>query len=342
MKECGYMPRLVAWELTRRCHFRCRYCRVGDAPPGGEELTIAQCFLVLEAIASAYRPVMIITGGDPFLREDIFAIARHGSDLGLTMVAASCGMGLDEKIALRIVESGIRRVSLSLDGARAESHDGFRGVPGAFDMVIEAITACGKADLEFQINTTVTKLNAGELREIVDLARRLGAKAFHPFFFVPTGTGRDATSLSLNEREYEIILRGLFEWGRESGFLIKPTCAPQYYRIAARLDPGAHPRRAGRGCMAGESFAFISSTGDVKPCGFLDLVAGNLIEADYDFQRVWTRSELFRELRDRSLYSGACATCDYQAVCGGCRARAYEVSGNFLGEEPFCAYGRSR
>ena len=338
MKSLSYEPKLIAWELTRACRLHCLHCRMSTAPEGGEELSAEQCFSVLEGIAAAFSPIIILTGGDPFLREDLFRIAHRGSELGLTVVAASCGVGFDGETALRCMRSGIRRVSFSLDGATAESHDSFRGVPGSFAQVLAGMAACRESGLDFQINTTVTRLNAAELEDIANLAVESGAKAFHPFFFVPTGRGRDAVSLSLDAEEYEKVLLRINSREREFPLSVKVTCAPQYYRIAAQ---GGSTGRRGRGCMAGESFAFISATGDVKPCGFLDLAAGNLLESGYDFGRIWNASGLFARLRDRSLYSGKCAGCAYEAVCGGCRARAYEVSGDYLGEEPYCAYGRA-
>ena len=339
MKAPVYAPRLIAWELTRECRLQCLHCRMGAASEDAEELSGEQCFLILEGIAAAYKPIIILTGGDPFLREDLFPIALRGSEVGLTMVAASCGVGFDKETALRCVRSGIRRVSFSLDGATAGSHDAFRGVSGSFEQVLNAMAACREAALDFQVNTTVTRYSADELKDIADLAGISGAKAFHPFFFVPTGRGRNAAPLSLDAEEYEQILHRIHSWSQGSSLSIKVTCAPQYYRIAAQRDPAGSPVRHGRGCMAGESFAFISATGDVKPCGFLDLVAGNLRDSFFDFEKIWSTSELFARLRNRSLYSGKCAGCAYEAVCGGCRARAYEVSGNLLGEEPFCAYG---
>ncbi len=281
------------------------------------------------------------------MRKDVFEIASYGTGLGLKMVLASCGTLLSESSIEKMKQSGIKRISLSVDGADEKTHDGLRQVKGAFKSVIKAAETARKNGMEFQINTTVTKLNYKQLPEIFDLAVKTGAVSFHPFMLVPTGRGKEMADLELSAREYEKILNWVYEKREKTPINLKPTCAPHYYRIFRErekekgrpVDFKTHGLDAmTKGCMGGQSFAFISHKGKVQICGFLDIEAGDLRKENLDFKKIWEESTLFKEVRNIDEYSGKCGYCEYGKVCGGCRARAYAVSGNYLGEEPFCNY----
>lgn len=334
------IPRLIAWEMTEDCQLKCTHCRIGEGCAATRrEMNTAESKRVLDSIAPHYKPILIMTGGNPLLRKDFFELAAYGTSLGMRTVLASCGYGMSRETVEKLKESGIQRVSFSIDAAKPEDHDRFRGETGSYQAVMEAAAFCRDGDLGFQINTTVTKLNRHELHTIYDMAREMGAVEFHPFFFVPTGSGQGQHNLSLDAEEYETVLEeiaGLNAQGTPMVF--KPTCAPQYARIFRQQHPDGDRRLGGAGCMGGKSFAFISASGQVKICGFLSVIAGDLREVDFDFHRVWTESELFNNLRDFKRYEGKCGTCAYRVACGGCRARAYEVRGSYLEEEPFCAY----
>ncbi|MHB1382039.1 MAG: heme b synthase [Thermoleophilia bacterium] len=339
-------PRLVAWEITRRCNLSCRHCRAAaDKGPYPGELSTEKCFQVIDEIAAVGKPIVILTGGDPMLRESVYEIARYGTDKGLKMVMSPCGTLLDEANARRLKEAGIDRVSLSIDGATAASHDDFRRVNGAFADVIKGIDAVKKAGIEFQVNTTVTQVNLPELPAILQLAIDLGAVAFHPFLLVPTGRGKELADQELTPAEYEETLNWVYDQRDKVPLHFKPTCAPHYYRIlrqrahaeGRKVNPEAFGMDArAKGCLGGQGFCFISYRGEVQICGFLDIRCGDLNQAN--FGEVWHNSSVFKEMRDLDGYHGRCGYCEYRRHCGGCRARAYELTGDYLDEEPFCVY----
>jgi radical SAM protein with 4Fe4S-binding SPASM domain len=279
------------------------------------------------------------------MRRDIYDLARHGTDLGLRMVLAPCGLLLNESSIRRLMASGIRRISLSLDGADPPTHDGFRGVEGGFDGVVRAARLARDAGLEFQVNTTVTRHNYRQLEDILSLAVRLGASGFHPFLLVPTGRGRDLLEEEITPGEYERLLTWFHEKSLHAPIKVKPTCAPHYYRIVRQREysSGGLHESSGfdahtKGCLGGQSFAFISHTGKVQICGFLDVEAGDMRRSGFDFARIWNTSPLFLEMRNRYAYTGKCGVCEYWSLCGGCRARAYALTGDYMYEEPFCLY----
>ncbi len=347
----GFQPRLIAWEVTRRCPLRCRHCRASASDRAYEgELDTAEAFRFMEGVAAFARPILILTGGEPMVREDVYRIAERGTALGLRVVMAPCGLLMDPESTRRLREAGIQRISLSIDGADAATHDGFRRTEGAFAAVLRAAGLAREQGLEFQVNTTVTRLNVGQLEQILELAIRLGAVSYHPFLLVPTGRGRELAELAIDPLEYERVLTWLYRRSLECPIQLKPTCAPHFYRILRQQGPAAGgperpPAREGhglnamtKGCLGGQSFAFVSHTGKVQICGFLDLEAGDLRQADYDFRRIWEGSPLFESVRAYDRYKGKCGACEYLRVCGGCRARAYAAVGDHLAEEPYCVY----
>jgi heme b synthase len=343
-----FQPRLIAWEVTRRCPMSCRHCRASADNRNYEgELSTEEAFRFLDGVAAFARPIVILTGGEPMAREDIYRIAEYGNRLGLRMVMAPCGLLMDRKSTRRIIASGIQRISLSIDGADRETHDAFRQTAGAFEAVVNAARLAREEGLEFQVNTTVTRLNIGQLEKILDLAISLGAVGFHPFLLVPTGRGKGMADLAIDPQEYERVLNWIYEQSLDCRIQIKPTCAPHYYRILRQREKQAgrevsvetHGLNAmTKGCLGGQAFAFLSHTGKVQICGFLDLEAGDIRSSDFDFRRIWEHSELFAALRNPSRYEGKCGLCEYLSFCGGCRARAYAAGGNYLAEEPFCVY----
>jgi heme b synthase len=338
--------RMIAWEITRQCNLSCIHCRASaEHGPYPGELTTSECLKLLDDIASFSNPVIILTGGEPLLREDIFQVARHGTEKGLRMVMAVNGTLVDEKVAQKMQDAGIQRISVSIDGATAESHDRFRQVPGAFERAIQGIRLAKKVGLEFQINTTITPQNRHELSAILDLAIDLGAAAHHVFLLVPTGRGKELPEQQVTAQDYEDTLTWFYDQKERSPLHLKATCAPQFYRILrqkARIEgKNVTSENFGldattRGCLGGISFCFISHVGQVQPCGYLNLNCGNIRENTLEY--IWTKSSIFRDLRDFSNYKGRCGLCEYRKVCGGCRARAYEISGDFLEEEPYCSY----
>jgi len=368
VKQLPATLRMAAWEITRSCNLNCVHCRAAaSGGPYAGELDTAACRRLLDDIAAFSKPVIILTGGEPLLRPDIWEIAAYGDRLGLRMVMATNGTLVTEEVAGKMLPAGIRRVSVSLDGPDAMSHDGFRRAPGAFAGALAGIAAMKKAGVEFQINTTITRDNLDRLREIHELAMNLGAAAHHIFLLVPTGRARDLADQEISAGQYEETLSWFYEQSRISPIQIKATCAPHYYRIIHQRragerreerdrQPAAADRRPGfpegvpaqeaavghplhtmtRGCLGGVSFCFISHRGQVQPCGYLELDCGRI--GKQGFREIWEVSPVFRDLRDPSRYRGKCGRCEFIRVCGGCRARAYERTGDYLAAEPYCLY----
>jgi len=348
---------VVAWEITRRCNLMCAHCRASamDGPYEGEFST-EECLGLVDQILEVGRPILILSGGEPLTRPDVFQVARYAASRGLRVALGTNGTLITEEVAQHCREVPISRVGVSLDFPTPELQDKFRGKAGAFEMVMGGIEECRRAGLEVQINTTVTSLNSGYLDDLLSISLDMGAVAFHPFMLVPTGRGKGLRDVELSPEEYERILNWVYDRQVELGdrIFIKPTDAPHYFRIISQrrrraddMEPirTGNPRPAGhpgslnsftRGCLAGVSFCFVSHRGRVQGCGYLDVEAGDVRKDG--FAKVWSDSPLFRELRDLSNLKGKCGLCEYRRVCGGCRARAYEATGDWLEPEPYCIY----
>lgn len=342
--------RLVAWETTRRCNLACKHCRaVAEDHPYGNELSTTAAFRLLDQIKAVGDPIIILTGGEPLLRSDIFDITAYGTRLGLRMVMAPNGTLITKETAIRMKKSGIKRISISLDGSTPETHDAFRGVEKAYDHALRGINMAKEAGLEFQINTTITKTNLDQIPKILNFAQNLGAVAHHIFLLVPTGRGKYIVDTEINAREYEKTLNWFYDQQDKTSLQLKATCAPHYYRIlrqrakkdGEKVTFETHGLDAvTRGCLAGNGFCFISHVGRVQACGFLDVECGDITKMT--FKKVWEHSTVFNALRDFSNLKNNCGICEFKNVCGGCRARAYEATGNYLEEEPLCSYQPGR
>jgi heme b synthase len=342
----GNVVRMIAWEVTRSCNLNCAHCRAAaSCGPYRGELSTDKCFKLIDEIAALSSPVIILTGGEPLLRPDIFEIATYGTNKGLRMVMATNGTLVTPAVAKKMIQSGIKRVSISIDGKDAHSHDNFRQQKGAFAGAMAGIEALKSAGMEFQINTTITTNNLNQIKDILKIAKDLGAAAHHIFLLVPTGRGKDLAAQAITAAEYEETLMWFHQESMSCEIQLKATCAPHYFRIMHQNKPkGEKPvKKAGgyfhestRGCLGGISFCFISHVGQVQPCGYLELDCGNVKKKS--FAAIWEKSEVFRNLRDYSKYSGKCGRCEFIKVCGGCRARAYEATGDYLAEEPLCLY----
>jgi radical SAM protein with 4Fe4S-binding SPASM domain len=308
----GPLPRLIAWELTRTCNLSCIHCRAASIDkPYPNELTTEECMNLLDEVASFASPIMILTGGEPLLRPDLFEIATYGTEKGLRMVLATNGLLIDTETTKKMREASIQRVSISLDGATAESHDKFRQVAGAFAGSLRGIDLLKKASIEFQINTTITSFKEQEIAA----------------------------------KDYEQTLNWFYDQSDKVDMQLKATCAPHYYRImrqrakeeGKKVTVESHGMDAvTRGCLGGTAFLFISHVGQVQPCGYLEVDCGNVRQAPLG--EIWRDSEVLKNLRNFEAYQGRCGVCEYRKVCGGCRARAFEATGDYLQEEPLCTY----
>ena len=338
--------RLVAWEVTRSCNLACKHCRAeAHTEPYPGELSTEEAKALIDTFPETGSPIIIFTGGEPLMRHDIFELIAYARSKDLRCVMAPNGTLITRESARRMKECGVPRCSISIDGADPESHDLFRGTPGAFADAMRGIAYLKEAGVEFQLNTTVTRNNLGHFKRIFELASSLGAAAWHIFLLVPMGRAVELQDQVISPDEYEEVLNWFYDFRKTTSMHLKATCAPHYYRIMrqrAKADGLAvTPETFGmdaltRGCLGGTGFCFISHTGQVQPCGYLELDCGNIRATP--FPEIWRTSKPFVQFRTPAEYEGKCGTCEYHRVCGGCRARAYSLTGNYMGEEPLCSY----
>lgn len=342
---------LVAWEITGRCNLFCAHCRgsaTSDCVEG--ELTTQECFNLIDQILEVGNPILILTGGEPLCRPDVMQIAEYAVKKGLRVVLGTNGTLITDEIAAQLKAVPVSRVGISLDFTIAKLQDEFRSKRGAFDTAMRGVTAARKAGVEVQINSTITKMNVDYLDDLLSLALEAGAVAFHPFMLVPTGRGKGLEAVELSPERYEQTLNWIYDKQKQLGdrIFFKPTDAPHYLRVmkqrqkqeceALPQSKAGHnaANRITRGCLAGIGFCFISSRGKVKGCGYLDVEAGDI--KINSFSQVWNNSPLFQSLRNLANLKGKCGVCEYKRICGGCRARAYEATGDYLEAEPYCIY----
>ena len=386
--------RLVFWEVTKGCNLRCIHCRATATELSSPtDLATRTALNIIDQIAAAANPILVLSGGEPLYRSDIFRLARYATDKGLRVALATNGTLVTKDVARMIVDAGVRRVSISLDGAEALTHDSFRGIPGAFEAAVRGLQNLKALGVSVQINMTIARHNAHQLPDVLQLARNLGAYALHTFLLVPVGCGVDiAAEQMVPAEEYERMLNWFYDQSLADGIELKATCAPHYFRVARQRraadrraaeqlasiapvqtpkvpdrssigptdmtmpgstgialkpqgigqpvgHPGGHPSDLNamtKGCLAGTGVCFISHEGEVYPCGYLPVIAGDLRKQT--FADIWENSTVFHELRDTSGLKGKCGCCEFRNVCMGCRARAYAATGDFMDEEPFCVY----
>lgn len=361
--------RLIFWETTRACNLECPHCRASAIKTRlPEELTTQEAKRFIDSAASFSKSILVFSGGEALLREDIFELIEYASLAGIKPTLASNASLITPETALKLKQSGTILIAVSLYGSNARAHDAFCGEPGAFEKSLQGIENLKSAGLGLQINTTITKKNLGELEAIGKLALDIGAKSYHIFFLVPVGRGLGMEGDEITPQEYEQAFNRLYDFKSKFPIHIKPTCAPHYYRVARQRDKNAgqsfichSPVKPGndkmcavsvrlpvehayhemtKGCLAGQGVCFISYKGEVFGCGYLPLAAGDLRKQD--FKTIWNESELFKTLRDESKLKGRCGICEFKKVCSGCRARAYAATGDYLQEEPYCVYQPSK
>lgn len=342
---------LVIWEVTQACDLACVHCRASAMPSRNPwELTTEDGFRLLDQVKrfgqnSDMTPLMVFTGGDPLKRPDLFEMMKYSVKLGLrTNVSPSATPLLTNDVIDEFKRIGIARMAISLDGATAESHDEFRGIPGTFERAMVALRHAQKIGLDVQYQTTVTKRNINELEQIARLGAELGVKMWSLFFLIVTG--RAAAEDDLSGADYEKVFDIIYRVSKTAPFEVKTTEAMHYRRFVAqrRKEEGhdAQAAAAGRaafrtaGVSDGKGFVFVSHQGEVYPSGFLPLSAGNVKQES--LVDIYRDRALFRILRDTTLRDGKCGHCEYHKICGGSRSRAYALTGNYLAEDPRCVY----
>ena len=338
-------PLLVIWEATQACDLSCVHCRASaQSQRDPKELSFDEGMYLLEEIKSFGNPLMVFTGGDPLKRPDLYALLRHSVEIGLrTNVTPSATPLLTEDAIDRFQDCGISRMAISLDGPDAASHDSFRGVPGTFDRAMLALRHARDIGLDTQLQTTVTRRNMHRLQQMADIAGDVKAKMWSLFFLVVTGRALEADDLTAEE--YEKVFEFMYETSLTAPFDIKTTEAMHYRRYVARRLRETHGAEAENsrnmvyrtaGVSDGRGFVFVSHTGEIYPSGFLPISAGNVRRER--LTEVYRNSSLFRILRDPDLREGKCGRCEYIKICGGSRARAFALTGNYLAEDPRCVY----
>lgn len=387
-------PRLIFWELTKGCNLHCIHCRATATELSSpRDLPTPKAREIIEQIAAYASPILVLSGGEPLYRRDVYGLARFATECGLRVALATNGTLVTKDVARKIKDSGVKRVSISLDGADAQTHDTFRGIPGAFEAAIYGLRNLKQLGMQVQINTTIARHNAHQLADVLELAKGIGADALHTFLLVPVGCGVDiAAEQMVPPEEYEAMLNWFYDRSIEGGIELKATCAPHYFRVvrqrraAERKEtgygaraaekagsigpadmmmpgatgivinknrelagmlpghPGGHPgsghpdamNAMTKGCLAGTGVCFISHEGEVFPCGYLPVKAGDL--RSQSFREVWENSMVFEQLRDTGNLKGKCGCCEFRNICMGCRARAFAATNDMMQEEPFCVY----
>ena len=357
--ESKQVLRLLFWESTIRCNLTCAHCRRLESDEAADkDLTTDQAKEVIEQLEDlgrkqAMMPVLVFSGGEPLCREDLFELVGQAKSLGIVPALATNGTLIDAAVAKIIKDSGIARVAVSLDGATAEVHDKLRQLEGSFERAVEGIGHLHDKNVPFQVNITLTRHNAGQLEDVYELSKSLGAVAVHIFMLVPVGCGQAlAKTDMLSPEQYEQKMLEICSLDSRGQLQMKVTCGPHYERVIrqqglqqSRMEtnqsddsvPGrSRHKGVSRGCLAGLGVLFVGHQGDVFPCGYLPVKCGNVLE--HKLSEIWYNNQDLAQMRNSNALEGKCGVCGYRQVCGGCRGRAYAATGNYMAEEPFCAY----
>jgi len=349
-----YAPFLVVWDFTHKCNLSCKHCYSNSGATNETELTTKEALEVVDQLADFGVIALAFSGGEPLSRKDFFEVASHAAKRGLYVSVATNGTLLTNENVRKLKQAKINYVEVSIDGATAETHDSFRGVPSAFDKAVAGLKTCVEADLCACIATTATKSNIDEMPEILDLAEEIGVARFTYFNFIPTGRGKEHYDQDLSPEEREKLMLYLLDRMSKGYKVTILTTAPQLARVALQCQgPGdtatmsmAHMQTVKvskkavpladfiGGCGAGRLYCSLSPQGDVHPCVFLPINVGNLKKEK--FGDVWLNSKLFNALRNRDNLKGTCGKCDYKYICGGCRARANAYKNDILASDVGC------
>lgn len=355
--------RLLFWESTIKCNLTCAHCRrVEDDEAADTDITTAQAKQLIDQLAEVgekqdFMPILVFSGGEPLCRDDIFELIVYAKETGLLCALATNGTLINSGIAQNIKDACIERVSVSLDGATSEVHNKLRKLEGSFEAAVGGVKFLRECGVPFQINMTITRHNVHQLDDIFVLAENLGAVAVHLFMLVPVGCGEEfAAEDMLSADEYEGVLERVAKKEHSGRIEIKVTCGPHYERVVreqkrtdaeesvghphANQCPGAHPGpkhgSMSKGCLAGSGVLFVGHSGQVFPCGYLPIDCGNVFETP--LSEIWADSADLAKMRDTQQLKGKCGVCGYRAVCGGCRARAFAATGDYMQAEPMCRY----
>lgn len=328
---------IMSWNTTNKCNMFCDHCYRESGELASGELNTAEAKKLIEEIARAGFKIMIFSGGEPLTREDIFELIAYAKIQGLRVVLGTNGSLITKEVAHKLKEAGLMGAGISLDSLDAQKHNELRKMENAWELAVQGMENCREAGIGFQIHTTVMDWNQHEVEAITDFAVAKGARAHHIFFLVPTGRGENIVDQALKREDYENLLVRIMKKAQTVDIEIKPTCAPQFMRVAEQLGM---KQRFTKGCLAGTSYCIISPKGDVQPCAYMKMEIGNVKETPFD--QIWAESPVFKTLRTLD-YSGMCGKCGYNDKCGGCRARAaYYHDGDYMSEDPLCILQQSK
>ncbi|MBT2681060.1 TIGR04053 family radical SAM/SPASM domain-containing protein [Bacillus sp. ISL-35] len=352
-------PYIVIWEVTRACQLKCIHCRA-DAQnrPDPMELSPEEGLRLIDQIHEMGNPMLVFTGGDCMMREDLFELAEYAVKKGMRVsMTPSATDNVTKDKMLRAKEVGLSRWAFSLDGPIPEVHDHFRGTPGSFNLTIEKVKYLNELKMPLQLNTVISRYNYEYLEQMAELMKELKVVMWYIFLLVPTGRGQ--LDACLTPAEHEKVFRWLYELSKTAPYDIKTTAAQHYRRVVFQQKAREHSvnkdviryedtltkdmasvidglKRAPKGVNDGNGFVFISHTGDVMPSGLLPLVGGNVREKP--LADIYRNSPIFKDLRNPDQYKGKCGVCEFRYVCGGSRSRTYAITGDYMGSEPFCVY----
>jgi radical SAM protein with 4Fe4S-binding SPASM domain len=333
-----FLPHVVAWNLTRRCNLACTHCYISAGPwqTAAAELDRDECRRVVDEILAVNpSPMLILSGGEPLVREDLPDLCAYASGRGATVVVGTNGTALTDARVATLKDAGVSGVAVSVDSLEESRHDGFRGGARALERTVAALERLRRHRLDFVVQTTATPENAAEIPRLVEWAAAQGAVCFNLYFLVPTGRG--AGLLDLAPERIESLLGSLAaeEKRHRGSMMVRAKCAPHFMRHVHGADPGSPVLQYRTRCPCGIDYCRITPEGKLTPCPYMPTVAGDLRARS--FGEIWSGSELFGALRRREL-SGRCGRCEYRLVCGGCRARALAATGDCLAEDPSCTY----
>jgi len=340
-------PFLVSYSITTKCNLSCKHCyseATEDRAP--DELTTEEAFKLLDDLADWGIGLLVIDGGEPLLRDDFLDIVSYASKRGVRTGVGSNGILIDKKMARKLVEAGVQSVSISIDGADAETHDSFRGKSGAFNQALEGAYTLRKVGMPFQFNMVVRKRNLSQVPDMLKLAIESGANAAEFFDLVEAGRAKKESQAEVLEPEdRKAIMEWLAQAQIDCPILIRVPACPMYPLILKERE--IQPKHLsmdmlrripyyGRGCAAGMPFGYIvvRANGEVNPCMLLQVNLGNVKERS--ISQIWQESEILSQLRRRELLKGKCGECKYKVECAGCRGRAYERTGDMLAADSGC------
>jgi radical SAM protein with 4Fe4S-binding SPASM domain len=333
-----FLPHVVAWNLTRRCNLACTHCYISAGPweSAERELGTDECLRVVDQLLEANRsPLLILSGGEPLVREDLPRIAAYASGRGATVVVGTNGTTLTASRVEGLKAAGVSGVAVSVDSLDEERHDAFRGGRHALGRTVEALARLREHRLDFVLQTTASPGNADEIPELLDWAAEQGAVCFNLYFLVPTGRGAELADLAPERIEELLALLARAEKRYRGTMMVRAKCAPHFMRHVHQVDPASPVLGYRTRCPCGIDYCRITPDGKLTPCPYMPSVAGDLRRQT--FGEIWTGSPLLQLLRRREL-GGRCGRCEYRLVCGGCRARALAATGDPLAEDPACAY----